>query len=499
MYRKPNNSGSRWIWLTILTIGVFFFATIRSGHAWGDDFAMYIRHAINLSNGTPYDETGVIRNPWNFLGPVAYPPVFPLLLAPVYKLWGVRLTVMKVEIILFFLLSLWMIYLSLKNEIEWPYLVAALALIGFNPWVWEFKDQILSDIPCIFFTYLSLYLIRKACDSNRAAGPQIGYGVLTGVSIYLSYGTRTIGAALLLALVVYDLLKHRRPSMYLISTVVMALALIYLQKIAIHHETAAGYVEPMIAQEESLAFRLRMMADHSGQLIRAFAEYLQNGYSTLFRWAMLVSVLAAAGAGYFIRSRKISRVSVFEIFLPLYLAPLITLPIDIEARYLLPMVPLVLFYLFVGLQAFSRRFGIETTAFAAAIGLFLATYLGQYSRLDLKSLPQGVGKIESQQLFEYIKRETSEKDILLFRKPRALSLLTGRTGAVWYRESKDGKLWDYFSTINATYLITGPAEVEPEDQEFIRRFVERNRPRLHETFANADFHVYRLDREISTR
>src|SRR5687767_4240985 len=94
MYRKPNNSGSRWIWLTILTIGVFYFATIRSGHAWGDDFAMYIRHAINLSNGTPYDETGVIRNPWNFLGPVAYPPVFPLLLAPVYKLWGVRLTVM---------------------------------------------------------------------------------------------------------------------------------------------------------------------------------------------------------------------------------------------------------------------------------------------------------------------------------------------------------------------------------------------------------------------
>ena len=33
---------------------MFYLATIREGHAWGDDFSMYIRHAQNIARGEPY-------------------------------------------------------------------------------------------------------------------------------------------------------------------------------------------------------------------------------------------------------------------------------------------------------------------------------------------------------------------------------------------------------------------------------------------------------------
>ena len=42
---------------------MFYLATIREGHDWGDDFSMYIRHAQNIAHGEPYAETGYIYNP----------------------------------------------------------------------------------------------------------------------------------------------------------------------------------------------------------------------------------------------------------------------------------------------------------------------------------------------------------------------------------------------------------------------------------------------------
>src|SRR6266851_6468514 len=62
-----------------VAIAALQLVTIRQGHDWGDDFAMYIAHARNLANGAPYAATGYIANPHNALGPAAYPPVFPVL------------------------------------------------------------------------------------------------------------------------------------------------------------------------------------------------------------------------------------------------------------------------------------------------------------------------------------------------------------------------------------------------------------------------------------
>jgi len=137
----------------ILIIGFFYIFTIREGHNWGDDFAMYIRHAKNIAEGTNYRIGDYIYPPANVYRR-SYPPVFPLLLSPIYKFFGLNLKAMKAEIIFFFLSFLFAFFLIFKNDLPFKYLAAVVCIIGFNPYFWDVKDNIMSDIPFILFLYL---------------------------------------------------------------------------------------------------------------------------------------------------------------------------------------------------------------------------------------------------------------------------------------------------------------------------------------------------------
>ena len=201
--------------MVIFLIGVFYLVTIRPGHRWGDDFSMYILHARNIVQGIDYQDTGYLYDPFlAVIGPKAYPPVFPLALAPVYAFFGLELTPMKVEVICFFLLFLGVFYLSFKNDLTPSLMALTLAVIGLNPSIWNFKDDVISDFPFLFFVYLTLFVIQKAYTGPKPARRKVTLAVLTGVLVYLSFGTRNVGIVILPALFLYDLIRSRRPSLF---------------------------------------------------------------------------------------------------------------------------------------------------------------------------------------------------------------------------------------------------------------------------------------------
>ncbi len=135
----------------IVVIGLFYGLTFRAGHAWGDDFAMYIIQARNLAAGQFAGPTGYIYNPnIAVLGPRAYPPLFPLLLAPIYLLRGLDFTAMKVGILLLFLAALYLIFEICRKRLDFLPSVAVVLTVGFSPLFWEFKDNVVSDLPFLF-------------------------------------------------------------------------------------------------------------------------------------------------------------------------------------------------------------------------------------------------------------------------------------------------------------------------------------------------------------
>ena len=94
----------------LAAIALFYMATIRPGHIWGDDFAMYVHHAQNIVKGRPYAATGYLFNPHAPVSPRMYPPVFPFFLVPIYRLFGLNLIPMKLEQVVFFVFSLAAVY-----------------------------------------------------------------------------------------------------------------------------------------------------------------------------------------------------------------------------------------------------------------------------------------------------------------------------------------------------------------------------------------------------
>ena len=477
-----------WLILILLLVGTFYLSTIRQGHVWGDDFAMYIHHARNIVEGKAYADTGYVYNPLNVIGPETYPPVFPLLLAPVYRVWGLNLAAMKVEIILLFLLSLLVMYLAFVEELGWLEALAVVALTGFNPRFWGFKENIVSDLPFLLFVYLSFYFVHKFRQASFSWKTRWLYVALIGVSVFLACGTRSIGLVLIPCLFVYYVIQVRKPGLIGIGVFVVIAALIYLQIKS--SDMFGSYADHFGLNVWNVSLA------HAQELFREQSEFWVNGHSSFLRFALFAVLTGLAGIGYFARLGA-GRINCFDLFVPFYLAPLIFLPISLVLRFLFPLVPLYLFYVFLGLRRVPRFLAVnhlvvERFLFAGIIIAVLGSYLGQYSKLDFGPIQNGVTKPDAQQFYDYIKTATGEKDVIICDKPRAMALFANRAAGIWHYTRDDEELWQFFRRVNASYLIVGPSSLKSYDLEYIQGFVERNRGRLQETYSNADFVVYRI-------
>ncbi len=468
-------------------VGVFYLATIRDGQDWADDFSQYIHHAVNIVDGTPYATTGYIYNPRNpGIGPRMYPPGFPLLLAPVIKVFGLALRPMKVLVIGFVVGALLVIVAMFRGDLPPPLLAALVLVLGLNPFFWEFKDQVLSDIPFLFFVLLSLYLFQRADEADGSGRHAAMMAVLAGVAIYASYATRVLGIVLVPCFIAHDLIRTRRISRQTVlaggAFVVLAGAqyLLWVRD--------SSYLDPLTGGAAGIGQR-------AVAYLRSLSVLWENGYSDALRKAAFVAGSALAALGY---ARSLPRgVTVFHLFPWLYLAPVIMWPSFQDTRFLIPIIPFYFYYGLLGIREMDavveRRWGRKNLVVATLLAGVLVSYAGRYSTLSFGPIAEGIAKRESVQLFEFVKDSTAPTDVLVFSRPRALALYTGRRVSGGFRPGDPCELWRYLSEIGASYLITGPEpDVWNADAVYLRGFVSRFERDFRPVMANPDFGVYRI-------
>lgn len=479
-------------------VAVFFTLTIRNGHVWGGDFSLYIHHARNIVEGHPYAESGYIYNPfYPSLSPRVYPPVFPLLLAPVYAAYGLNLTALKLVPVICFVLSLAVLYLGLRHQLTVPYQLALLALVGFNPYLWDFKDDIRSEYPFLFFTFLALWLIhrrnrsagpgsgRTAKDARPAAeqrhilgsGPALAYSFAIGLSIYLAFGTRTIGLVLPATLIIHDLLFNRR---LLSSTAITILIFAIPAFLQTWMMPDSGYLDQLSADLGLLANNL------FAYLITSFTLW-RNGFSEVALFFVAIVTLTLSLVGY--RQSIAQRPSVYDVYFAVYVGALLAWPTYEGPRFLIPIMPLIIFYLLVGLHHLTRQIGRRPGLLLSSllmIALFIS-YIGQFSKLPFSSLDSGIAVPASTRLFEFVRNETPKDAVFIFRKPRVLSLLTGRQAAVFNQEPHTEQMLAFWQQIGADFAIT-----KETDEAYWLSFVAANQSHLKLVYRDADFAVYRI-------
>jgi hypothetical protein len=165
--------------------------------------------------------------------------------------------------------------------------------------------------------------------------------------------------------------------------------------------------------------------------------------------------------------------------------------------YLVPIIPLFLFYAIVGFESLtsSAKPKLRTAMAAALMLMVIAGYAGKYSRLRLHSF----GEMETagpQRLFHFVANNTSPNDVIVFRRARALTLFTQREASPYHWVRNDNDLWQYFCSIHAAYLIDGPIDfsdpVPGAPDGFFIGFIERHEGELQTVYSNSGFNVYKI-------
>ncbi len=97
-------------------------STLTRGHQWGDDFAWYILQAKSIWNGTTNEfiQQNAFTNDRSttYVGPLAYPWGYPLILIPSYVIKGIHPIALKLPALFFYAGFLVCLYLLMKARLS---------------------------------------------------------------------------------------------------------------------------------------------------------------------------------------------------------------------------------------------------------------------------------------------------------------------------------------------------------------------------------------------
>ena len=470
--------------LILIAVGIFYISTFRAGHLWGDDFALYIQHAKNLAEGRAYDQTGYIYNPHKpDLGPPEYPPMFPLVLAAVYKVAGINLAAMKTVDTVLFLAALYVFYLAFAADLPLAYLVVSILVLALNPYFWDFKDGIQSDMLFLLLSYTGLSLFAAA-QTKKAESPSRIAAV--AVCIYLAYATRTVAVVMLPSLLAADLVQLRRIRSTTTATVGIATALILAHSIAFR-----GTVRYADQLHSSFPALLQNAQAYVWQIEKRLWFNDMNPHLSLL---LFLTAVLLGMAGYVIR--LVRGPKVFEVFAAGYVAMIVLWPSPADLRLLIPIIPLWVLYAATALYALRRAEPAAKWMAVTAISQVLIAYAYAYTAAPYGPIAQGIGDPDFRSMCHYIYQHTATGAVFVFSKPRLLALMTDRPAAAYYEPTDDRELWAYVRSISVQYIVYS-SELD-EDRHYLSGFLSRSRDQLRTTFANRGFVVYQIVPSIQT-
>ena len=115
------------------------------------------------------------------------------------------------------------------------------------------------------------------------------------------------------------------------------------------------------------------------------------------------------------------------------------------------------------------------------------TYCMLYFTRGLPPINEGIHRVNSVEMFNVVRNQTTQNDVIIFRKPRVLSLLTSRKSSCYHTSENDEELLNYFKKIGAAYLIE-----DIDKDSYLSSFLKRNKNRFKHVFSNNDFSLYKI-------
>lgn len=418
--------------LVIVILSLILGSSILTrGHEWGDDFASYIMQAKSILDGKAQEF--VERNAFTIaesssrIGPVAYPWGYPLILTPLYAIKGNSPLALKLPGLFFFAGFLICLYLLARNRFTHSESLILVSLFAFNPLLIDFLDQILSDIPFLFFSTFALVLITNENKRNTLQH------ALLGAVIAVAFFIRTTGILLLvsfLAVETYRLWIHRMDRELLAKRIrdVFIVSATFGLLWGMYALLFPGGGESYFAQYQT--FRIETVPGLASAYFQVFGLFF--GETLLWKYVYYVLFLFFL-IGLWIRRKEDP---VFIIFFALWMIVLITWPFWQGSRFIFPVLPIFVYFVFQGMktaidrlpEAYHQRSHIIFYSFwVLLVGIFLVNSSTRaFNNVRNGRNINGPFDPVSREIYSYLKEETPADSVVVFFKPRAMRLMTDR-------------------------------------------------------------------------
>jgi hypothetical protein len=468
--------------ITSLVIGA---CTLTRGHQWGDDFAWYIVQAKSIWTGSTAQfmaESAFTNNQsTTHLGPLAYPWGYPLILVPVYALKGISPLALKLPALFFYAGFLVCLYLLMNVRLPQAESLLVVALFAFNPLLLQFLDQILSDIPFLFFSTLALFLMTR--KDGRGLLQDAGMAA----AIFFTAFLRVTGVLLLgcfLIVEFFELLRQRsdrRAAIQIIGRsvfVCLVFGVLWLLNLALFPSGGESY----FSQYTGLAETARQMAP---AYFHVFGDFFGTASGSKYLYYVLL-IFFLFGAW---ERRK--QEPVFLLFFVLWLLVHIAYPYWQGPRYVFPLLPIFIYFTFQGLKSALQklperdRLSGQRALYGFWIvlaGIFLSTSVSNaYTNLRNDRAINGPFDPYSQEVYDYINEKTPPDSVVVFFKPRVMVMMTGHP-TIMSTECERMRKGDY---LVLSRKVGGNQQITPE------KIGGCNLP-LNEVLKNSRFIVYQL-------
>jgi hypothetical protein len=477
--------------LIFVLVGAALFVLARSiqepGHSWGDDFALYINQARGLSEGTAATVVADTRfaidnSAYSSFSPTAYPWGFPALLSVVVATGGIDYAALKLIPTLSFVGGVLVLYLLLDQRLSKLEAGAVAAFFGLNFWYLGRTDQVLSDLTFWFLVVLTLYVLDRRV---RAGTVLAGNGALAAaICAFAAFNVRREGVLLLGAIVVAQLvawLVARRTA----RTIAVPTAPSWRAALLPYAAFAGGAIVMQLARPAPILnpsqdvgesglqhvwFNLQYYRDPFAELIGlkdAGPNDLSLFGSTGAAFAAMALVLGLAVVGIVASLiRKPERDAHLVAALLLIGMAVLTQPFR-EGRYLITLVPLIVYFTLHGLGALLGLVarGRQLAPVRAVVPtllllpMFLSVLDDTKHAFDFhrayEVVSWGPDAPDAQGLFTAVETYTDARDVVVFFQARTMNLYTRRRAIQgnsvqmmvergdWYAMSRDS---DYIQT-----------------------------------------------------
>jgi hypothetical protein len=463
----------------VLIAGPVYFFTIRPGHDWGGDFALYIAHARNLAQGRPYHDTGYVTDPEvpgpgeSGMGPPSYPPVFPLLLAPLYAEFGLDYFVFKLAVQAMLLASLLLFYALARMRGSDAWAAAAAALIfGLSGLSMAVKESVLSEHAYLALSGAAMLAITWIYARGYDKSRPVLAAALAASLILACYATRVVALALAAGVALEETARSARerrlrPFGPLVLLLFAAGAAIYSTVIF----DVRGY-------SPDFAFSPRAYLDNVLYYLRSPAS-LWSGAPAAFRYPVTLAATALAAVTWARRLRR--EASFIEWYFLVSIGMVIVYSATHTPRYLMPVFPIFCIYV-------VEAVDLLKLPKAAAYGILAAGALFNVAASERGPYAEGPEKPTFLETAAFLRRATEPGSVIVSWNPRVVALYTDRR-SMWYRRTRDAALFERILDRNgARYVVI--YRNNADDTQWLAPMVEANPERYSKVFENAEFQVY---------